>query len=143
MELGRLNVARSPDHVLARAYNEALATLTPAMISFYNLPMAQMLEQLANNWDGVSLIDSPLQNLAMMQALMTGEATPATFGISNSTAAMLAATLGAASDKTLPISTDTVIALTTILEIPITAQAAADLAVRAEAVRQAILQGHG
>lgn len=143
VELGRLNVARSPDHVLERAYNEALATMTPEMIAFYNLSMNDMLDQLVNNWDGVSFIDSPLQNLSILEAIMTGEASPASLGISNDAMTLAAVALGAASDKNIPISEDTVIALSVIMEMDLSPQQVTDLATAAEAVRQAIAEGHG
>jgi hypothetical protein len=143
VELGRLNVARSPDHVLERAYNEALATMTPEMIAFYNLSMNDMLDQLVNNWDGVSFIDSPLQNLSILEALITGEASPASLGISNDAMTLAAVALGAASDKNIPISEDTVVALSVIMEMDMSPQQVADLAAAAEAVRQAIAEGHG
>lgn len=143
VELGRLNVARSPNHVLERAYNEALATMTPEMIAFYNLSMDDMLDQLVNNWDGVSFIDSPLQNLSILEALMTGEASPASLGISNDAMTLAAVALGAASDKSIPISEDTVVALSVIMEMDMSPQQVADLATAAEAVRQAIAEGHG
>ncbi|WP_071675821.1 hypothetical protein [Nioella nitratireducens] len=143
VELGRLNVARSPEHVLDRAYDEALASLTPEMRDFYGLSLAEMQDQLVNNWDTLSFIDSPLQNLAMMQALLTGDSTPADLGMSNDSLSLASLMLGAASDKTVPISQDTVVAVTTILGIELTAQQMADLATSAEAIRQAILAGHG
>lgn len=143
VELGRLNVARSPDHVLERALNEALATMTPEMISFYNLTLPQMMDQLANNWDGVSFIDSPLQNLSMLDALLTGASSPASMGISNDPMTLASVMLGAASDKNVPISEDTVVALAIIMEIDLTAQQVSDLAAAAESVRQAIVEGHG
>jgi hypothetical protein len=143
VELGRLNVARSPDHVLERAYYEALATLSPEMIAFYNLSMDNMLDQLVNNWDGISFIDSPLQNLAILEALMSGETSPAALGISNDSMTLAAVALGAASDKNVPISVDTVIALSVIMDMDMTPQQVADLAAAAEAVRQAIVEGHG
>jgi hypothetical protein len=64
-------------------------------------------------------------------------------GISTGDSVLAAMLLGAASDKTVPISTNTVIAITTILGTPITPDAAEDLAERAEKIRIAILAGHG
>jgi len=55
----------------------------------------------------------------------------------------MAVFLGVASDKTVPITTETVIAVTTILGYPITGDDAEDLAKDAEAVRIAVLAGHG
>ena len=51
--------------------------------------------------------------------------------------------LGTASDKTVPISSDTVVAVTTILGTPITGSEAEELAEDAEEIRIAILAGHG
>ncbi len=36
VDLGRLNVARSPNHVLDRAFDEAIASFTPEMTAFYS-----------------------------------------------------------------------------------------------------------
>ena len=73
VELGRLNVARSPDHVLQRAYDEAVASISPEMVSFYNLPLDQAIEQLSLNFDNVAYIDLPLQNLALLKDTLAGK----------------------------------------------------------------------
>lgn len=144
VELGRLNVARSPDRVFDRAYSEALATLTPEMIEFYSLDHDEMITELSLNWDDVSLIDSPLQNLALMEEALDGNSVLVTeMGVTNENDALLAVFLGTASDKTVPISTDTVVAVTTILGTPITGREAEELAEDAEEIRIAILAGHG
>lgn len=143
VELGRLSVARSPDQVLDRALAEALATITPDIVSFYSLPLDQMIEQFSLNWDNISIYDSPLQNLALMKDALDGTSDLTALGVANSVDTLLAAFLGVASDKTVPISTDTVIAVTTILGTPVTGAAAADLAADAEAIRIAVLAGHG
>ncbi|MGO4910294.1 hypothetical protein ACEN2J_18440 [Pseudorhodobacter sp. W20_MBD10_FR17] len=140
VELGRLNVARSPDQVLSRAYAEAMATYTPEMAEFYKLSLTDMVQELSSNWDNVALIDSPLQNLAMLKETLNG--TQVLGGI-NSKDTLMAAFLGTASDKTVPISTDTVIAITAILGEPVTGAAAIKLAEEAEKIRVAILTGHG
>ncbi|OOY33574.1 hypothetical protein BMI88_07045 [Thioclava sp. F36-6] len=143
VELGRLNVARSPEHVLDQAYEEALASISPEMVSFYNLSLDQAIEELSLNWDNVSFIDSPLQNLGLLQATLEGSTPLSSLGVSNDADTLAAIFLGAASDKTVPITTDTVIAVTQILGVPVTGAAAASLAADAEAVRIAILAGHG
>jgi hypothetical protein len=51
--------------------------------------------------------------------------------------------LGVASDKTVPISTATVIAISTIFDHPLDETSAASLAAAAEAVRVAVLEVHG
>lgn len=145
VELGRLSVARSPDHVLQRALDEAVATLTTEMVDFYNLPLDGadgIIDELSNNWDNITIYDSPLQNLALFKELLEGQPTSLT-GVTNDTDTLMAVFLGVASDKTVPISTDTVIALTTILGEPVSEADAAALAADAESVRIAVLAGHG
>jgi hypothetical protein len=89
VELGRLNVARSPSHVLDKALAEAHTTLSKG---------AQ------------ASLHSPLQNLALYKEAMSGK--------SGWTKEQAARFLGAAADKNIPISTDTVKALNTILGLP-------------------------
>jgi hypothetical protein len=143
VELGRLNVARSPDQVLDRALIEAVSSLTPEMINYYNLSLNEAIAELSLNFDTVSFIDSPLQNLALLEDVLSGGTALENAGVTTGDSVLAAMLLGAASDKTVPISTNTVIAITTILGTPITLEAAEDLAKRAEAVRIAILAGHG
>jgi hypothetical protein len=143
VELGRLNVARSPDQVLDRALAEATKSLTPEMVAFYNLPLNDAISTLSLQFDEVAFIDSPLQNLALLQDLLEGNTTLADAGVTSSTGTLAALLLGAASDKTVPISPDTVVAVTAILGVPLTDASAASLAAAAEAVRIAILAGHG
>ncbi|MGI1661474.1 hypothetical protein ACRDNQ_04470 [Palleronia sp. KMU-117] len=147
VELGRLSVARSPDQVLDRAYAEALATLTDEMIDFYNIASddgwVALLDALSNDWDELSLIDSPLQNLSLMKEALDGTSALSDLGVTTDNDTLLAIFLGVASDKTVAISTDTVIAVTTILGDPVTGSDADDLAAAAEAIRIAVLAGHG
>lgn len=142
IELGRLNVARSPDKVLDQAYAEALKALTADMVSYYNLPLDEAIEQLSLNWDNISFIDSPLENLALLKDALDGSSALTDHGVTNDLATLEAMLLGAASDKTVPITADTVVAVTTILGTPITGDAAVALAADADAVRIAILAGH-
>lgn len=158
VELGRLNVARSPEHVIAQAYAEALKLLDPeselydpSVAAFYSLPLGDItlaepvpgtiLYELTNNFDNISFIDAPLQNLAFFQDALDGSISLP--GVTNSNDVLLAVFLGSASDKNVPITVDTVIAVTTILGDPITGAEAQALADAAEAVREAILEGHG
>lgn len=144
VELGRLNVARSPDQVLQRAYDEALASLSPEMAAFYSMDLNQMVLELSTNFDNLSYIDSPLQNLALLKDALDGSSVLTSTGeIVNSNDTLMAAFLGVASDKTLPISADTVTAVTTILGAPVSPAQAAALAADAEAIRVAVLAGHG
>lgn len=143
VELGRLSVARSPDQVLDRALDEAVAGLTPEMIDYYNSSLSEAIEQLSLQFDDTAFIDSPLQNLALLKDLLSGNSALTAQGVSNDTLTLAAMLLGAASDKTIPITVETVIAVTTILEVPVSPEFAAQLAAAAEAIRIAILAGHG
>jgi hypothetical protein len=140
VELGRLRVARSPDQVLDRALAEALASFTPAMAAFHSRPLDEVILSLSTEFESQSYIDSPLRNLALFKGVLEGSmALP---GVSSSPGTLAAVFLGTASDKTIPISTDTVRAVTTILGVPLPEGNAATLAAQAEAVRVAILAGH-
>ncbi|MDW4549017.1 hypothetical protein R5H32_06610 [Defluviimonas sp. D31] len=134
---------RSPDHVLQRAFDEALAGLSPGMVDFYSKSLDEMIMELSINWDETSLLDSPLQNLALFKDALDGSSALTTRGVRNTNGTLMAAFLGVASDKNLPITSDTVTAVSTILGQPVTGAAASALADDAEAVRIAVLAGHG
>jgi hypothetical protein len=148
VELGRLNVSRAPGHVLARAEGEALATYQPAMSGLYSLDADQAAALLASNFRGVARYDSPLQNLALYRDVMTFGDTQLKSMDPNLVPAsqldLAAIFLGSASDKTIPISEDTVTALNRILGlVEMDPEDRALLASKAETVRQAIFIGHG
>lgn len=143
VELGRLSVARSPDAVLDRALAEAVASLTPEMIAYYNMSYDEVIAELSLNFDEVTFIDSPLQNLALLEDLLKDGTALSGAGVTTDETLLAAMLLGAASDKTLPITVNTVIAVTTILGAPVTGTAAEELARLAEDIRIAILAGHG
>ncbi len=143
VELGRLNVARSPEQVLGRALSEAMASFTPEVAAFYRLDLAGMEKELSENWGNVRLIDSPLQNLALMRDALDGSSVLATVGITTDNDTLLAAFLGTASDKAIPVTAETAAAVSAILGRPLSASEAAALAAKAEKIRQAILEGHG
>ena len=144
VELGRLNVGRAPAHVLARAEQEALATDSEAMAALYNLSAEQAAALLQAQFDDVERFHSPLQNLALYKDIMTFGATQLP-GVKPASQLDLAAIfLGSASDKTVPISEDTVTAINAILGLmELDAGDRATLATKAETVREAILVGHG
>lgn len=144
VELGRLNVARSPSKVLDQALSEALKSVSPDIVAFYSLSLEDAITTLSLSFDTVTMYDSPLQSLALLQdVLEDGTSELTALGVTNDTATLEALFIGVASDKTVPITVDTVVALTTILGTPITGDAAAQLAADAEAVRIAVLAGHG
>lgn len=144
VELGRLNVARSPEHVLDQAFEEALASLTTDMVTFYNMSLDEAITALSLNFDDLSFIDSPLQNLSLLKDALDGTSTLNTIeGISNDVDVLTAMFLGTASDKTVEITTETAIAVATILGYDLTSAEAEALAADAEAIRIAVLAGHG
>lgn len=148
VELGRLNVSRAPGRVLAHAEGEALATYSGDMAALYNLDAAQAAALLEGSFYEVSRYDSPLQNLALYKDLMIfGDTRLRTLdtGIQPASQLDLAAIfLGSASDKSIPISEDTVVALNRILGlVELNPEDRMTLASKADMVRQAILTGHG
>jgi hypothetical protein len=150
VELGRLNVVRSPSTVLARQLAEVIKTWNPALAEpnnitiaqLYSMSTAQFISYLKSvNFKEVTLIDSPLQNLALLKDLLS-DGTISLSGVTPYSTNQLAAILiGVASDKNVPISTDTVVAITKILGVSVSDPAA--VAAAAEAVRLAVLEAHG
>ena len=143
VELGRLSVARSPDQVLDRALAEALSSISPDIVAFYNLSLQDAITKLSLEFDSVTIYDSPLQSLSLLRDALDGTSVLANYGVTNDVDTLMALFIGIASDKTIPVSTETVIALTTILDSPMSYAEAAALAAAAEAVRLAVLAGHG
>ena len=148
VELGRLNVSRAPGHVLGRAEGEALASYQPGMRALYGLDAEQAAALLASSFSEVARYDSPLQNLALYKDVMTfGDTQLRSLDpdlVPASQLDLAAIFLGSASDKTVPISEDTVTAVNRILGlVEMDPDERALLAGKAETVRQAILAGHG
>ena len=148
VELGRLNVSRAPGHVLGRAEGEALSTYQPGMRALYGLDAEQAAALLASSFSEVARYDSPLQNLALYKDVMTfGDTQLRSLDpdlVPASQLDLAAIFLGSASDKTVPISEDTVTAVNRILGlVEMDPDERALLAGKAETVRQAILVGHG
>lgn len=148
VELGRLNVSRAPGHVLGRAEGEALATYQQGMRDLYSLDANQAAALLASSFSEVARYDSPLQNLALYKDVMTfGDTQLRSLDpdlVPASQLDLAAIFLGSASDKTVPISEDTVTAVNRILGlVEMDPDERAVLASKAETVRQAILTGHG
>ncbi len=149
VELGRLNVVRSPASVLNRQLTEVLSTWNPALAEptgitiaqLYSMSATQFATWIRTNFSSATIIDSPLANLALLKHLVSDGQTQLTGVTPYSTNDLAAIFIGAASDKSLPISTNTVIAITTILGITVSDPAA--VAAQAEIVRQAISAAHG
>jgi hypothetical protein len=136
-------VRHSLRRTLDQALAEAIASLTPEMIAYYNMSYDELIAELSLNFEEVTFIDSPLQNLALLEDLLKDGTALSGAGVTTDETLLAAMLLGAASDKTLPISVNTVVAVTTILDVPVTGTAAEELASLAEDIRIAILAGHG
>jgi hypothetical protein len=145
VELGRLNVARSPDRVLDRAYMEALSNFTIDKVDFYNMSIEEAAAALRTDFDNVSMLDSPLQNLSLLRdILQDGNSVLNTLDqVQNDNQTLAAIFLGTASDKSIEILPETAYALSVILGYTLTEEQANDLANDAEIIRAAIAEGHG
>lgn len=143
VELGRLNVVRSPERVLDQALAEALLTFTPEMAEFYNLSLDDAIETLRTEFGEVAIIDSPLQNLGLLRDALDGTSDLAALGVSSSVNTLIPIFLGVAADKTVEITPDTAYAVAYILGFELTAAQATLLAQEADDVREAVLEGHG
>ena len=139
VELGRLNVARSPDRILEKAVEEEVSNLTDEKIAFYSLSLEDMITALSTDFDNVSMIDSPVANLGLLKDVMDGTSVLTAEGVVNDPEVLAAVFLGSASDKTVEITTDTADAVATILGYDLSDEQAAALAEDAEAIREAIL----
>ena len=145
IELGRLNAARSPSHVLDRAYNEALASFTQDKVVFYNMSLEEAAAALRTNFGNVAMIDSPIQNLALLRDIFEdGQSVLNTLDqVENNNGTLAAIFLGTASDKGIRIQPETAYAIGVILGYAMSEAQATALARDAEIIRAAIAQGHG
>jgi hypothetical protein len=162
VELGRLSVARAPEHVLDHAFTEVVSnwtttgttvmtltadgqpTLTMTVAQLYSLPAIEFARIVQTYYASIVRIDSPLENLSLLKNLAITNTTALSGVTPASKDDLVAIFLGSASDKTIPVSADTVTAINTILGLPpLTDAQTADIAVKAEAVRAAIDTGHG
>jgi hypothetical protein len=143
VELGRLNVARSPDRILEKAVVEEVSKLTPEAVAFYSLSLDEMITALKTDFDNVTMIDSPVANLGLLKDILDGTSVLTAEGVSNTADVLAAVFLGSASDKTVEITTSTAEAVAMILGFDLSDAQAASLASDAEAIREAILEGHG
>lgn len=149
-ELGRMNVSRAPRSVSDKQLAEALKAIAadPTLADFYD--SVAFIADPATNLDNVVRLDSPLANLAILKALLTTKADISVTDASGTVVATipyttdaLAILLGSASDKTLPISQDSVYAIFKILtQAEPTDYNLVEIATAAETVRQNILYDH-
>jgi len=105
VDLGRLNLGRSPTTVIEHAEDEAISKITADGVTLSLDPAGRIVV------DGAA-IDSPLENLALYIAIMTGDTKvlAALEPLLKDTSALelAAALLGGAADKTGEITTDVV-----------------------------------
>lgn len=148
VELGRLNVARSPSKVLDRSLAEALVTLSTSPDLYQLASLDDVIAAIKSGTlpDGTAIvrIDSPLENLALYKDLLQDGKVVlpdgTTFTTTLSTTDLAAIFLGGASDKTLEVTDQTVDAVGTILNVTVDDPAA--LADKADDVREAIYDAH-
>jgi hypothetical protein len=113
------------------------------MRTFYEMTAEQAADELAKRYPSVERIDSPLQNLSLYRDLMENGSTRLP-GVSPASKVDLGAIfLGSASDKTLPITSDSVTAVNAMLGVTMPPSEAQALAGKADAVRAGLLAGHG
>lgn len=139
VDLGRLNISRAPSNVLKHSLDEAISKLdgvviTPANIDDYTDAAGRLIDTSGNT------IDSPLENLALYEALVNGSvnqdgnivitvsvsqdggAQTYTFTVNPTVALDLAASaFAAASDKTGTLSVDGIAYISSFLDANITA----------------------
>jgi len=146
VELGRLNMGRAPAFVLARALDEAALRYDPeTMSTFYGLDAESAAALLGSDYPNVVRLDSPQQNLALYRDVMMDFPQPLLPGLQPASQLDLAAIyLGSASDKAIPITAESVIAINRILGlVPMEANEQAALALKADTVRIGLATGHG
>lgn len=153
VELGRLNVARSPGHVINQALSEAINNLNTDS-TLYTGTFSAANTAILN---GTAVrIDSPLENLALYKDLLTdGQIVLSDGGTPDDTSddvllsssmtnlELAAIFLGGASDKTVEITDNTVIAINSILGITMSSEDVSSLADMADQVRINIHTEHG
>lgn len=146
VDLGRLSVIRSPDQVLDQALAEVITTFNPDLVPLYEMNADAFGDYVLAHWsdEGFAIIDSPLQNLALLEELWQ-EGDTSLPGVDPASNLELAAILiGTASDKTLPVSYDTVLALAIIVGADDLSQSDIQyIATEAEAVRVDVATAHG
>lgn len=129
--------------MLARSLADAVSNWDCSLATLYSLPAIEFGTYVKANWDSVTIVDSPLQNLALFEALLasTNHNTVPLSGVSSNLIELSAIFIGTASDKTIPVTKDTVKALLTIAGYRLADGVVADIAAKAEQVRLDILGG--
>lgn len=142
VELGRLNVARAPAKLLDKSLVTALTTLNTLVATTDSLYEAATLEAaVAMLAASATRIDSPIENLAMLKDFLA-DGLLGSFDPTMSDADFAALLLGSAADKTVPITADTVKAMSVLLGVTFP-DSDAVIAADADLVRSTINIAHG
>lgn len=143
-DYGRLNVARAPQKTRDQAAAEAINTITDW--SLYTKSLEEAIAAISTyRITPIVRVDSPTQSLALYQSVLKNNALIVKDGVvvPGSTVTQAAIFLASASDKTKPITVNTVIAMNTILGVSNPAGVSnEDMAAAAESVRAAIQTAH-
>ena len=121
----------------------ALEEFNASMAALYNLSADEAASLLSTQYGETERIHSPVQNLALYRDVMVFGKTQLPDVTPASTYDLAAIFLGSASDKNIPITDDTIIAINRILGlVEMNAGDISVLSAKAESVRTAILAGH-
>ncbi len=141
IDIGRLNVVRSPDMVLDRALKNLLAEIgTITQIDLYSLSAEEFAAALTT-LDG--LIDSPLQNLALLDEYWIDGTTSLPGVTPDDYVEYSGILIGVAIDKTMTPTKEIVLALATIIGEEMTEDMAQDIADAATVVQTKVVELHG
>jgi len=109
-------VTVSPGHVFDLASDEAMANFSDEVAVLYDMTIAESVDYLNRHFDDVLMNDSPLQSLALLRVALDGTSVLNDHRlIDNDVSTLMAIFLGSASDTTVPISEDPVLAVIIIL----------------------------
>ena len=109
----------------------------------YEMDAFDFAQEIKDKWDEIAMIDSPLENLALLEELWSTGSTSLPTVDPASQIDLAAILIGCASDKNIPVSDETVAALATIVGVDLTHAAIDAIALKAEEVRIAVLEAHG
>ena len=105
--------------------------------------LAEMRRLIENEIDSGRFDELLDRNDALLKDSLDGQSVLSQVGITTDVRTLQAVFLGTASDKEIPITEDTALAISVILGQPLSAAEARALASDAEKIRAAILAGHG
>ena len=140
VDIGRLNVIRSPDMVLDRALTNLLAEIGAINLDLYS-KSAEDFAAALTTLEG--LIDSPLQNLALLEDYWTEQKSPLPGVTPAGYVDYSGILIGVAIDKTMTPTKEIVLALATIVGVKMDEEMAQDIADAAIVVQTKVVELHG